>query len=60
MRRAYRLDIPHFMATLRIGTVDELRQADPRAVIALERHMRETQGPPRDNPPALGGAVIAP
>ena len=36
-RRAYRLDVQHFVATLRIGTVDELRQADHKAVIAWER-----------------------
>lgn len=43
-RRAYRLDVQQFMATLRIGTVDELRQADHRAVIAWERYMREIEG----------------
>ena len=32
------------MATLRIGTVDELRQADHKAVIAWERYMRESEG----------------
>src|SRR5580692_13116262 len=42
-RRAYRLDVQHFMATLRIGTVDELRQADHKAVIAWERYMREVE-----------------
>jgi hypothetical protein len=42
-RRAYRLDVQHFMATLRIGTVDELRQVDHKAVIAWERYMRETE-----------------
>ena len=40
-RRAYRLDVRHFMATLGITTTDALRQADLRAVIAWERHMRE-------------------
>jgi len=40
-RRAYRLDVQHFMATLGILTTEELRQADHRAVIAWERHMRE-------------------
>jgi len=42
-RRAYRLDVRHFMATLGIGTLDELRQADHKAVIAWERFMRETE-----------------
>jgi integrase/recombinase XerD len=42
-RRAYRLDVQHFMATLGIHTVDELRQADHKAVIAWERYMREVE-----------------
>jgi integrase/recombinase XerD len=42
-RRAYRLDVRHFMATLAITTSDELRQVDHRAVIAWERTMRETE-----------------
>jgi len=42
-RRAYRLDVRHFMATLAITTTDELRQADHRGVIAWERHMREVE-----------------
>jgi integrase/recombinase XerD len=42
-RRAYRLDVRHFMATLGITTTGELRQVDHRAVIAWERSMRETQ-----------------
>jgi integrase/recombinase XerD len=42
-RRAYRLDVQHFMRTLGIGTVDELRQADHKAVIAWERIMREVE-----------------
>lgn len=42
-RRAYRLDVRHFMATLGITSSDELRQADHRAVIAWERAMRETE-----------------
>jgi integrase/recombinase XerD len=42
-RRAYRLDVRHFMATLNITTSDELRQVDHRAVIAWERAMRETE-----------------
>ena len=40
-RRAYRLDVRHFMATLGITTTDALRQVDHRAVIAWERIMRE-------------------
>ena len=43
-RRAYRLDVAHFMRTLRISSLDELRQVDHRAVIAWERFMRETEG----------------
>jgi len=42
-RRAYRLDVRHFMATVGITRTDELRQADHRAVIAWERIMRETE-----------------
>jgi integrase/recombinase XerD len=42
-RRAYRLDVQHFMRTLGISTVDELRQADHKAVIAWERIMRESE-----------------
>jgi site-specific recombinase XerD len=42
-RRAYRLDVRHFMATLGIITTDELRQADHRVVIAWERAMREVE-----------------
>jgi site-specific recombinase XerD len=40
-RRAYKLDVRHFMRTLHIKTYDELRQVDHRAVIAWERIMRE-------------------
>lgn len=43
-RRAYRLDVAHFMRTLRVSSLDELRQVDHRAVIAWERFMRETEG----------------
>jgi len=43
-RRAYRLDVQHFMTTLGIATVDELRQADHKVVIAWERYMREIEG----------------
>jgi hypothetical protein len=42
-RRAYRLDIQHFMRTLSIPTPEELRQADHKAVIAWERYMREAE-----------------
>src|ERR1700757_4295941 len=42
-RRAYRLDVQHFMRTLAISTPEELRQADHKAVIAWERFMRETE-----------------
>jgi len=42
-RRAYRLDVRHFMATLGITSSDALRQVDHRAVIAWERSMRETE-----------------
>ncbi len=42
-RRAYRLDVQHFMHTLGIVSVDELRQADHKAVIAWERFMREIE-----------------
>src|ERR1700737_3738823 len=42
-RRAYRLDVQHFMRTLAIIAPEELRQADHKAVIAWERFMRETE-----------------
>jgi hypothetical protein len=42
-RRAYRLDVQHFMRTLGIATPEELRQADHKAVITWERFMRETE-----------------
>jgi site-specific recombinase XerD len=42
-RRAYRLDVAHFMRTLSITTPEELRQADHKAVIAWERYMREVE-----------------
>ena len=42
-RRAYRLDVQHFMRTLGITTPAELRQADHKAVIAWERYMRESE-----------------
>ena len=43
-RRAYRLDVAHFMRTLGITIPDQLRQVDHRAVIAWERIMREQEG----------------
>ena len=43
-RRAYRLDVAHFMRTLGITTPGQLRQVDHRAVIAWERIMREQEG----------------
>ena len=43
-RRAYRLDVTHFMRTLGITTSDQLRPIDHRAVIAWERIMREAEG----------------
>ncbi|MDD2943902.1 MAG: site-specific integrase, partial [bacterium] len=43
-RRAYKNDVLHFMQTLGIRSIDELRQVDHRAVIAWERFMRETEG----------------
>ena len=42
-RRAYRLDVQHFMRTLAITAAEELRQADHKAVIAWERYMREVE-----------------
>jgi integrase/recombinase XerD len=42
-RRAYRLDVRHFMRTLSITSPEELRQADHKAVIAWERYMREVE-----------------
>jgi site-specific recombinase XerD len=42
-RRAYRLDVQHFMHTLSIATPEELRQSDHKAVIAWGRYMREIE-----------------
>ena len=42
-RRAYRLDVLHFMRTLSIAGPEELRLADHKAVIAWERYMREVE-----------------
>src|ERR1700734_1429766 len=43
-RRAYKLDVRHFMRALGITSTDELRQVDHRAVIAWERMQREQEG----------------
>ena len=43
-RRAYRTDVAHFMRTLNITSLDELRRVDHRAVMAWEHLMREQQG----------------
>jgi integrase/recombinase XerD len=40
-RRAYKLDVQHFMRTLHITSYEELRKVDHRAVIAWERIMRD-------------------
>jgi len=45
-RRAYRLDVQHFMRTLAITTPAELRQADDKAVIAWERYMARSNETP--------------
>ncbi len=42
-RRAYQLDVAHFMRTLGITTPEQLRLIDHRAVIAWERIMREQE-----------------
>lgn len=43
-RRAYRLDVAHFMRALYIESPEALRQVDHRAVIAWERMQREEEG----------------
>src|SRR4051794_32491673 len=43
-RRAYRLDVRHFMLALHISNTDQLHQVDHRAVIAWERMQREQEG----------------
>lgn len=43
-RRAYRLDVRHFMKTMKIHSIDELHAVDHRAVIFWERFIRETEG----------------
>ena len=42
-RRAYRLDVAHFLAAVGIGSAGELRQVDHKAVIAWEQFMREVE-----------------
>jgi len=43
-RRAYQLDVRHFMRSLGIAGAEALRQVDHRAVIAWERIQREQEG----------------
>lgn len=43
-RRAYRLDVAHFMRTLSVTSPEQLRQVDHRAVTGWERLMREQEG----------------
>jgi len=43
-RRAYKLDVRHFMRFMQITDTDALRQVDHRAVIAWERMQREQEG----------------
>jgi hypothetical protein len=43
-RRAYRLDVRHFMRALGITTTDALRQVNHRAVIVWERLQHEQEG----------------
>ena len=43
-RRAYRLDVAHFMRTLSITSPEQLRLIDHRPVMAWERIMREQEG----------------
>jgi len=42
-RRAYRVDVAHFMRTFNISSPEELRKIDHRAVMAWERLMREEE-----------------
>jgi site-specific recombinase XerD len=42
-RRAYRVDVAHFMHTFHISSPEELRKIDHRAVITWERLMREEE-----------------
>jgi site-specific recombinase XerD len=43
-RRAYKLDVRHFMRVLGITSTNQLRLVDHRAVIAWERMQREQEG----------------
>jgi len=43
-RKAYKLDVQHFLRTFGITDHNQLRQVDHRAVIAWERSMRENEG----------------
>lgn len=43
-RRAYRLDVRHFMQAMGIETPEQLRQVDHRPVMAWERMQREQEG----------------
>lgn len=43
-RRAYKLDVRHFMRFMQITDTDALRRVDHRAVIAWERMQREQEG----------------
>ena len=43
-RRAYRLDVQHFMRSFGITSSDMLRQVDHRAVMVWERMLREQEG----------------
>jgi hypothetical protein len=56
-RRAYRLDVQHFMRTLSIDTAEELHQADYKAVIAEKRYDRACRLV--DDPPASRSTVVA-
>jgi hypothetical protein len=59
-RRAYGLDVQHFMRTLAITAQAELRQADHKAVIAWERfNARDRARGSLDDPPASRGAVLS-
>jgi site-specific recombinase XerD len=42
-RRAYKIDVEHFMRTVGVCSRDELRAIDHKAVIAWERYMREAE-----------------
>lgn len=42
-RQAYRQDVQHFLRTVGITSLDELRRIDHRAIIAWERYMREAE-----------------